>query len=235
MQPARVYGAVAAMAMSAILSAIFMSGCSRTSARHVDVNSGQYYSQEEYEKLSRRQKNNYCSTLGQELSGLQGQVDDREKELDSTRKEIESLRNQITPIERELLRIDSDIRSLTGQVAELEALPKTWTVKAGETLDIIAAYDEIYSDPTKWPRIYRANTNKIEDPMWIYPDTVLVIPRDWPKEHRVVAGETLEIIAGYWEVYGNPLEWTRLYEANKDKIADPYNLEPNQIIKIPRD
>jgi len=231
MQPARVFRAVVAIAVSAIL----LSSCSRTSARHIDVDSGEYYSQEEYAKLSHRQRNNYCSTLGQKLTTLQGQVDERQKELDDTRKEIESLRNQITPIERELLRIDSDVRSLTGQVDELEALPKTWTVKPGETLDIIAAYDDIYSDPAKWPRIYRANTDKIEDPMWIYPDTVLVIPRDWPKEHRVVAGETLETIAGYWEVYGDPTEWKRLYEANKAKIADPYNLEPNQIIKIPRD
>ena len=120
-------------------------------------------------------------------------------------------------------------------IAELEALPKTWTVKSGETLDIIAASEEVYNDPSKWPRIYRANTDKIEDPMWIYPDTVLTIPRDWPTEHKVAPNEDLEIIAGYWEVYGNPLEWTRLYKANKSKISDPYKLEPGLVISIPRD
>jgi nucleoid-associated protein YgaU len=231
MQRAKVFVVGAAIVVSAIL----LGGCSRTTARHMDVTAGEYYSEEEFDKLPRRAKENYCSSLGQELAKLQGQVEKQQDELKDTRKEIESLRNQITPIEREILRIDSDIRTLTGQIAELEALPKTWTVKPGETIDIIAAYDEVYSDPTKWPRIYRANIGKIEDPMWIYPDTVLLIPRDWPVEHRVSEYETLEIIAGYWEVYGNPLAWTRLYEANRGKVSDPFVLEPGQVISIPRD
>jgi nucleoid-associated protein YgaU len=46
--------------------------------------------------------------------------------------------------------------------------------------------------------------------------------------------ETLEIIAGYWEVYGDPAEWVRLFEANKDKVSDPNNLEPDILLKIPR-
>lgn len=215
-------------------SVVALGGCSRTSGRHVDVTAGEYYSQEEYEQLSRKEKENYCSDLNSELTKLQGQSEARQEELQTTRKQIESLRNQIKPIEQELLRIDSDIRSLSSQIAELEALPKTWNIQSGECLWVISGYEDIYSDPVKWPRIYRANTDKIQDPEWIYPDTVLVIPRDWPRAHRVALDESLSIIASYWEVYGNPMEWTRLYEANKGTISDPDLIEPEQVIVIPR-
>lgn len=231
MQAARTYPMIAVVA----LFAMWLTGCSRTSARHINIDAGEYYSEQELENMSNRQKARYCTDLTKALTALQTQVEARQDSLKNTRKEIDSLKNQITPLEREILRVDSDVRTLTGQIAELEALPKTHTVKAGETMDIIAAYDEIYSDPAKWPRIYRANMDKIDDPFWIFPDTVLVIPRDWPTEHKVTDGETLELIAGYWEVYADSTQWTRLYEANRKIVKDPYNLPAGLVIKIPRD
>ncbi len=42
----------------------------------------------------------------------------------------------------------------------------------------IAAREEIYNDPWKWKKIYRANQEKIEMPDLIYPGQRLIIPRD---------------------------------------------------------
>ncbi len=42
----------------------------------------------------------------------------------------------------------------------------------------IAARRNIYNDPWKWKRIYRANEDKITDPDLIYPGQRLIIPRD---------------------------------------------------------
>lgn len=217
-----------------MMTVVVTAGCSGTKGRHVDVSAGEYYSEDEYAELSNKEKEAYCVALEKELGTLQGQVDEKQAELSATREQIEKLRNQIAPIERELLRIDSDIRTLTSQINELEALPSTWNIQSGECLWLIAGYEDIYSDPVKWPRIYRANTDKIIDPEWIYPDTVLVIPRDWPRQHRVALDESLSLIASYWEVYGNPMEWTRLFEANKDQIRDPDLIEPEQVLSIPR-
>jgi hypothetical protein len=47
-------------------------------------------------------------------------------------------------------------------------------VKEGDTLwDIAGVY---YQNPFLWPYIWRANLTKIEDPHWIYPEQVFVIP-----------------------------------------------------------
>jgi LysM repeat protein len=55
-----------------------------------------------------------------------------------------------------------------------DSLPKTHTVKRGDTLwDISKTY---LSDPFLWPEIYRLNTDLIQDPHWIYPGEVLKLP-----------------------------------------------------------
>jgi len=65
---------------------------------------------------------------------------------------------------------------------DVEALPKLWSVRAGESLSLISGYDQIYNDIDKWEKIFEANLDKIVDPYYIFPDTVLVIPRDWPTD-----------------------------------------------------
>ncbi len=47
-------------------------------------------------------------------------------------------------------------------------------VKKGDTLWDIAGF--YYQNPFLWPYIWRANLAKIEDPHWIYPEQVFVIP-----------------------------------------------------------
>jgi len=216
------------------LACVAVAGCAKDTGRKVDVSKFEYYSEDEFAKLSNSQKEQYCSDLETVRNRVQEELTLAQEDLVATRKEIDGLRNQITPVEKEILRLEADIRTLTGQIAQLERLPQEYTVKEGDCLSIIADRDDIYAAASKWPRIYRANLDKIEDPVWIYPNMVLTIPRQLPTEHRVAPFETLEMIAGYWEVYGDPTQWTRLYEANRDKVSDPTNLEPNIVLTIPR-
>lgn len=50
----------------------------------------------------------------------------------------------------------------------------THIVKYGDTLWDIA--DWYYQNPFLWPYVWRANLTKIDDPHWIYPEQVFVIP-----------------------------------------------------------
>lgn len=61
-----------------------------------------------------------------------------------------------------------------------EKAPKIYVVgtweRGRDCLWNIAKKPTIYGDPWKWKRIYKANTDKIEDPDLIYPNQRLVIP-----------------------------------------------------------
>lgn len=50
-------------------------------------------------------------------------------------------------------------------------------VKRGETLMMIAGYDHIYSDRSKWKIIYEANKDNIDDPNVLVPGQILLVPR----------------------------------------------------------
>lgn len=59
---------------------------------------------------------------------------------------------------------------------------KDVTVVPGDTLWEIA--EEEYGDGSDWPRIYRANAERIDDPHWIYPGQRLAVPGSDRDVHR---------------------------------------------------
>lgn len=64
-----------------------------------------------------------------------------------------------------------------AQAQEPQGTPQdrgTHTVVRGNTLWDLAQF--YYSNPFEWRVIFEANRNVVEDPHWIYPDEVLVIP-----------------------------------------------------------
>ena len=51
-------------------------------------------------------------------------------------------------------------------------------VFSGESLWVIAEYEDIYNDPFQWPLLYKNNIDQIEDADLIYPGQKLVVRRD---------------------------------------------------------
>lgn len=54
----------------------------------------------------------------------------------------------------------------------------SWTVVAGNHLWGIAGEWEVFNLPEKWPLLYKANIDRIDDADLIFPGQVLAIPRD---------------------------------------------------------
>ena len=160
--------------------------------------------------------------------------------------ELDELAEAVKVLQDDIRALLSDPRSrlerLAARIEALKAsLPKPkhdmYVVLRGDYLWKISGKPQIYDDPWKWMRIYSANRDEIRDPDLIFPDQRLVIPMTiGHDEHLVAKGEYLQKIAGYAEVYGNPFQWTKIYQANKSGgfIQDPNLIYPEMILLIPR-
>jgi len=163
----------------------------------------------------------------------------REAELDEIAGLIVAMLNdpiaKLTVQRERLDRMAAKVQSLKA------SLPKPkhdlYSVVRGDCLWRIAGKPAIYGDPWKWLRIWSYNKSAIKDPDLIYPAQQFTIPRQLSKdEYLVVRGDNLKKIAGRPEVYGDPFQWTKLYQANKagQFLSEPSDLYPEQILTIPR-
>ena len=218
----------------AAVAALLTVGCGSGVDRTVDVGSGDYYTAEEFKNLSKEQYEAYCAELDAELARLSGEAGSLQSEASSLDSDLSGIQNEIRNLQSRYDREMGEVEAVQDQVDYFENLPKTHVVERGEFLQMISEYERIYADPTKWPRIYRANKDKIDDPNLIFPEQALVIPRDWPTQWTVAQDEYLSRIAGYWEVYGDATAWTKIYEANRDQISDPDMIWPDWQLAIPR-
>ena len=53
-------------------------------------------------------------------------------------------------------------------------------------------------------------------------------------EYRVGSNDNLASIAALVGVYGDPLLWPLLYQANRDQIKDPSQVYVGQVLRVPR-
>ncbi len=219
-------------AVASLAALLATAGCSRPVLRQADVAAGDYYSEAEYDRLSSEQRERYCADLAAELDRVR--VPRASTPAVSEDAELQQLRAELARLQVLVLGAESDFSALRAEIAAYEALPDSYLVQPGDDLMGIAAQEQIYADPRKWPRLARANRERIADPSRIHPQQLLYVPRDWPRQHRVVTGEWLSKIAGYWEIYDDALAWPRLYEANRDQIADPDLIRPDQVLTVPR-
>lgn len=231
--PAEVIRRIAApMALLPLIAAC--AGSVPTGDRSWDVGSGQYLTEDEYAKLSRDEAMDYCRQLAAEIDIQNDNAAAANEMMPDIQSEIERLQAELAALKAENGPLSSEVAALEQRLKELQELPRAYTVVKDDWLRKISATSRIYRNEEKWKRIFRANRDKIQDPNLIYPGQVFLIPRGLPTTHTVRDGETLRIIAGYWEIYGDRSQSDRIYEANRDKIADPNVIHPGMVLTIPR-
>jgi chromosome segregation ATPase len=159
-----------------------MVGCGGSKHRNVSIEAGEYYSEDELASLSSGRRSDYCKQLTSELGAAEQDHQRVQTEIQDTKDLIQSIRRQIVPIEQEVLQLESAIRTVTDEIEAVKSLPAEYKIKDGDSLTLISMKEDIFNDIEKWNRIFEANQDKIDDPWFIFPDTVLVIPRDWPTD-----------------------------------------------------
>ncbi len=217
-----------------LVALALVTGCGSGVQRTADPSAGDFYTEEEYQKLSKDQREAYCADLLGEYESAQDSAADARDDIAKEQMASADLDVEMAKLTPRLKELKSEVDALNGEIAWFEGLPRVYVVQKGDFLYKISEMDEIYGDPLKWKRIYRANRELIEDPNLIYPDWELTIPRDWPHSYTVKIGENLWRIAGYWEIYGDATMWSRIYEANQAEISNPDVIQPGQILTIPR-
>lgn len=115
-----------------------------------------------------------------------------------------------------------------------------YTVVKGDTLGKIAI--KFYGHDKYWSNIYAANLNTVSNAYYtrkpstaadIYPGQKLVIP-SLPSGYRVwvvLRGDSLRYLAQRF--YGNGNKWKRIYDANRNVISNPNNIQVKTVLKIP--
>ena len=68
---------------------------------------------------------------------------------------------------------------LAQQRAEQEQAAENYMVQRGDSLWSISGKSDVYANPYKWPLIYKANRDKIDDADLIYPGQNFTIKKDW--------------------------------------------------------
>ncbi|RKZ11501.1 hypothetical protein DRQ53_02750 [bacterium] len=217
------------------LNVLFLVGCGGGVDRQANVSEGDYYSAEEFKKLDEDQRDAYCAELDAELASLEDGKGGADQNSGADSAQLAEVHGGMKSMQSDYDAQKAESDALQEEIDYYENLPGIHVVEDGEFLQKISGYERIYADAAKWPRIYFANKDRIEDPNMIFPGWELQIPRDWPASHMVIQDEYLSRIAGYWEIYDDATQWTRIYESNKDQISDPDMIWPGWELSIPRD
>jgi nucleoid-associated protein YgaU len=119
------------------------------------------------EKLTKEEAEEMIEGYKQRLADCEARVAEQDEKL--------------RPLEAKLADLNAKLSALEDEVADLKSRIKTsYTVKKGDWLAKLAEYPEVYGKGNYawWPKIYKANKDKIKDPNLIYPGQVFVVPRD---------------------------------------------------------
>jgi nucleoid-associated protein YgaU len=170
-----------------ILAAALTASCGKPVLREADPSLGDYYTKEEYKKLSSEQREQYCQDLADQLETYQDQIAQGEEALASLSKGTPRLAAELDSLRALEAQLTERLAAERAKPAHAPAPASTakpsggaatsYVVKPGDSLWKISASPSVYGSADSWQRLYEANRGTIHDPNVIHPGQEISIPR----------------------------------------------------------
>ncbi|MGE5179869.1 MAG: LysM peptidoglycan-binding domain-containing protein [Bacteroidota bacterium] len=163
------------------------SGCGKPVLRVADASLGDYYSDQEFRKLNKEQREEYCNDLANQDSLYLDDIREGAAELADAQARRGGLARAADSLLAEAQAREQNIRTLLaargagggrgrgGQSAHPAAA--RYNVRPGDSLWRISKSESVYGEGAEWRRIYESNRGAVKDPDLIYPGQELSIPR----------------------------------------------------------
>jgi len=157
--------------------------------RVADASLGDYYTEKEYQSLSKEQREEYCHDLANQRDMFRDEIrDDRavlaelQTKTEAHGHESDSLGTLAGQLEAKLASADQKethgSESPPPEPRLSNADPSGgYVVKAGDSLWRISGRTEVFGDGAKWKALYEANRARVKNPDRIYPGQEIQIPR----------------------------------------------------------
>lgn len=182
--------APANMALTCALAGVIAAagaGCGKPVLRVADASLGDYYSDQEFRKLNKEQREEYCNDLANQDSLYLDDIREGTADLADAQARRAALAREADSLLAEAQAREQNIRTLLsargaggsrgrgGQPAH--PAPGRYNVRPGDSLWRISRSESVYGQGAAWRRIYESNRGAVKDPDLIYPGQELSIPR----------------------------------------------------------
>ena len=196
-----------------------------------------------YEEMEQEQYNALLAEWQQRLDTAQQGIDTENATIEDLNKQLADLQTGIDAEWNEIYTLaGSDKAGYDAYVGELNQLqsdarallnlsPEDIYMRMNEVDALQAKLDELKKNPFAATSDNAAIVASIEN--------LIAQAREKgaaavPPSYTVVRGDYLWKIAAKDDIYGDAYAWMRIYTSNKDMIADPNLIYPNQVFSIPR-
>ena len=169
-------------------------------------------------------------------------IADCDAKIASLNSQLEALNSAIAMLDKDILdaigATDAQVRAygkkldgLIGQLQGLAALPPEELLRhSRELTDIAATLKELKTSKISALPEMAAKISRIESMLSDQQDRR---SRSISISYKVMKGDHLWGIASKESIYADPYMWPRIYRANRDAIADPDLIYPDQNLSVP--
>ncbi len=191
-----------------------------------------------------------CEEADARINLYKEKVEALKKELEGIKQEMTSIDNELQTVKRSFMDCEDEILRLCGATkSDLNAFRQKLGVIEGKVRQMKSLSNDELADRVKEVEALENQLNELrKNKLACIPefyDKILRLAREIKGLYREkkVTGYTVGTwaqdrdclwnISGKMEIYGDPFQWPKIWQANTDIIRNPDIIHPGQVLKVP--